>query len=77
MFNSFPTDLTEKQHINREAKEARGTKMANTCRDSFKSDEDKRENSDERMQREWEKGNAGRTAGAISSSADVKEEEHW
>ncbi len=44
MFNSFPTDLTEKQHINREAKEARGTKMANTCRDSFKSDEDKREN---------------------------------
>lgn len=51
--------------------------MANTCRDSFKSDEDKRENSDERMQREWEKGNAGRTAGAISSFADVKEEEHW
>lgn len=50
--------------------------MATTCRDSFKSEEDKRENQDKQMQREWEKGNAGRTAGAISS-ADVKEEEPW
>lgn len=73
----------QKQPSSRTAKEAEETEMATTYRDSFENEEDKKKNERKLGQantkgmgkREWEKGNARRTAGTISSSADVREEE--